>query len=113
MKISVVSFTLLLFAFVFKSKGQTISITRDTLHSDVPVVTNLVADSALKVASYLFNSKEFRDTISKLIFPSSNICNGCGSSPDDPNKKVTGQEVLTKLFNRKSVKLKLTLDKKV
>jgi hypothetical protein len=75
----------------------------------VKVVTSENADHALRIASYLFNSKEFQDSLSKRDFDYHNICVGCDANKEIDKPKVSGKDVLDKLFLKQEAKLSLIL----
>ncbi|HVU94841.1 MAG TPA: hypothetical protein VHE34_06430 [Puia sp.] len=85
-----------------------IALKRAKLNTEVAEVTDATADLALQVASYLFSSKEFQDTLAKLNFQYPNHCDGCGKGPDRP-ERIPGTTILNDLFKRPEVALTLNL----
>ena len=108
---------LLLFFFVSYSNlgicqnsARSIRLNRANFESKkVKVVTSENADHALRIASYLFNSKEFQDSLSKRDFNYHNICDGCDSNKEKDKPRILGSEVLDKLFQKQEAKLTLIL----
>jgi hypothetical protein len=69
------------------------------------------ATEAYRIMSELLSSPEFRDSLSKLSFPTNTFCSGCG--PDFPkgDKTVSGARILDILFARKTDFMNLYMDK--
>lgn len=86
-----------------------IDITLNVLDSKVTEVTTDNATHSLRIVNYLFNSKEFQDSISKRDFNYHNVCIGCNSNKEDNRPRILGEEVLNKLFNYNTVPLNLIL----
>jgi hypothetical protein len=72
--------------------------------SGIKRMTADTAEKALKIASYLINSQEFRDSVSKFRFPWKNRC--ARNSKDS----INGSEILFKIFANSTVALTLELD---
>jgi hypothetical protein len=104
---------ILLVAFNFclaQNKPRTINLVRSSFEaSKVKKITSANADHALRIANYLFNSKEFQDSLSKRDFTYHNICNGCDSNKEKDKPRILGSEVLDKLFQKQEAKLTLIL----
>jgi len=93
-----------------QNDGRNIKLIRGNFESKkVKVVTIENADHALRIATYLFNSKEFQDSISKRDFSYHNICNGCDSNKEKDKPRISGKEVLDKLFQKQEASLTLIL----
>jgi len=107
------SVSILLFAFNFclaQNKPRSINLVRSSFETNkVKKITSANADHALRIANYLFNSKEFQDSLSKRDFNYHNICDGCDSNKEKDKPRISGSEVLDKLFQKQEAKLKLIL----
>ena len=88
-----------------------IDLNRGKFISSVRAINSDTADKALKIASYLFSSKEFQDSIQKLNFPFSNNCVDCGSNSDENKRNITGRTILESIFRKTEVSLTLRLKK--
>ena len=102
-----------LFAFSFcyaQNDPRKINLVRGYFESKkVKSVTSANADHALRIASYIFNSKEFQDSLSKRDFNYHNICDGCDSNKETGKPRITGKEILDKLFKKNNATLSLIL----
>jgi hypothetical protein len=93
-------------AMAQSSTVPSVTLSVDHIHS-VFFDTNLSAsaDSAVKIASAVLNSLEFRDSILNYTFPCQNYGNRkCHAEP------ITGQTVLDSLYTKASVSLSLFLN---
>lgn len=104
---------ILLFAFNFcwaQNTSRTINLVRGSFESNkVKIVTPENADHALRIASYLLNSKEFQDSLSKRDFDYHNICVECDANKEKDKPRISGKEILNKLFLKQEAKLILIL----
>lgn len=110
------SSTLLLLLFLISHIGFTqsnirnIALTRGSFESKkVKEITDENANHALRIASFIFNSKEFQDSISKRDFNYHNICDGCDSNKETGKARITGKEILDKLFQKNNATLSMIL----
>ncbi len=67
---------------------------------------------AFAVASDLFSSQEFQDSLQKLSFPVKTLCKSCGPGRKSFQRGISGEQVLSILFNKKSDFLDLDMQKK-
>jgi hypothetical protein len=101
--------SVLLFSFLFlfsNAQHRQLSLTLGQFDDNVNIGRN-AADSALMIASYIYNSKEFQDSVSHLTFSYRNRCSGAKKSPIKPD--VNGNEIIDSLFKRTEIKYNLTL----
>lgn len=63
---------------------------------------------AFELVNEVFNSKEFQQEISNMDFSCESYCDGCSGNV----RRISGVEVLNKLFSKQEVSLKLILNKK-
>lgn len=111
-KQTLISITLLLSLNLFGQNNlKQIKLSRKNFISAVKIINADSADKALVVASFLFNSKEFQDSMQKLNFPFANNCVDCGSNSDENKPHITGQTILENIFKVKQVYLTLRLKK--
>ena len=105
------TFALILFPGLLpaQSNSRKLELVRKRFISDVIAVTNDTADKSLRIASYLFNSKEFQDSILKLKFPFANHCADCDNNSDNTNAVIAGKEILDSVFRQKTIYLILRL----
>ena len=108
-------FVLALILFSNLSFGQfelrSICIKRAGLDSKVRSVTNEIVDHSLRIASNLFNSKEFQDSLTKRDFNYHNICSECDTNMESNRPRISGKRVLDSLFRKNEVSLLLLLKK--
>ena len=88
-----------------------LELVRGTLDSRVRQVDEMVADHALRIASYLLSSKEFQDSIFKLEFNYHNLCDECDTNIVEGQPNITGDRVLDSIFRDQRVSLNLLLKK--
>ena len=91
------------FGFTTHLSAQ-LTLTRGSFTSEIKRMTTDSADKALKIATYLINSAEFKDSVAKLSFPWKNRC------VRDSKEVVGGKEILAKIFGKPAVMLNLELD---
>jgi hypothetical protein len=91
--------------------AQKITLTRTNLDSKVSAITEKEADNALRIANYIYNSKEFQDSLRKRDFAYSNICEKCNPNREPDKPRFKGQAVLDKLFSKPKPTLNLYLRK--
>lgn len=108
-------FLWLLAAISLEVQGQNvyrkILLTRQAFSSDVAHITDDTAIRALRISSYLFNSKEFQDSILQLDFQYSNHCLDCGKNDHSRTERIKGAVILDSLFRESNVALSLKLTK--
>lgn len=66
------------------------------------------AIKAFELVNEVFNSEEFQQEIGKMNFDCESYCDGC----QDSKSRISGDEVLNKLFGKPEVVLKLILEKR-
>ena len=93
-----------------QAKYQSVELELDTLISRVSGINTDSAKKSLRIASFLFNSREFQDSILKLQFPGQNHCNGCDND-ESQTGVITGKFILDSLFRKPNQLLKLYLKK--
>jgi hypothetical protein len=112
MKYAVVLSCLLCIGASFVRPAQRhITLRRKKFLTEVPEVAADTADKALRIATYLLNSKEFQDSIAKLTFKYSNHCKNCGAGVRNRSERIPAAVVLDSLFSRPVVDLILDLHK--
>jgi len=105
---------LLIGLFIYLIGGEnhqniTVTLARNgSIRSSVNTIDDRVADKALKIASLVFNSPEFQDSIIKLRFPYQNHCRNCAKGSRSP-EKILGQVILDSLLRDQSPKLILNM----
>src|SRR5258708_21811402 len=97
MKKLVLMFFLLPVVEVFAQQRH-IELHRKKLLTEVPAVVADTADKALRIASYLFNSREFQDSISRLTFKYSNYCKNCSRGVQNRRERIASAVILDSLF---------------
>jgi len=66
------------------------------------------ADSAFKIASAILSSPEFQNEISNMTFKCDSYCDGC-KNIENANGRISGGEVLSRLFKESNVAITLDL----
>jgi hypothetical protein len=69
------------------------------------------AQRAFRIATAIFNSPEFQKEISDMSFSCESYCKGCKSISLNNQNRISGEEVLNKLFSERSVEMTLELKK--
>ncbi|MCF6131941.1 hypothetical protein [Flavobacterium wongokense] len=77
---------------------------------DSNAISGKIADSALIIASKIFNSPEFKQKLSELDFRYDNHCSDCGHQSSNRDERIPGAEVLDSLFKRQNVILELIIN---
>jgi hypothetical protein len=108
MKTLTILFTCLLANY---ARTQTLTLVRMNMDSKIPAVTEAVADQALRIASAILSSKEFRDSLAKRDFKYQNLCEKCGANREEGQPRITGQAVLTQLYKKNRQTLNLDMRK--
>lgn len=76
---------------------------------DDELVSAAIADSALDIASRIFNSAAFRANMSTLDFSYENHCKDCGSNASPRTERIPGSVVLDSIYRKPVVSLKLAM----
>ncbi|AWH83861.1 hypothetical protein HYN59_01450 [Flavobacterium album] len=68
------------------------------------------AEEAFRLVNVIFNSQEFQYQVSKLSFDCKSYCDGCRNI-QTINGRISGNQVLDKLFSKPEVAIKLILER--
>lgn len=104
-------FSLFMSAYaLLQAQPKSITLLRSAFSTEIASINDDSADHALRIASYILSSASFQDSLRKLSFTSINFCDRDMRDQWGSHAKVSGSEVLHRLFAKPRVELGLLLE---